>query len=135
MPDRGDDDARPAPGEVAQAGGRRLHVTVELRRRPGGCFGTGPERRDRPPRHVVGVGVLPHLVQIAIRGRLQIDRRRATQRRRRPGRGQELRTGPDEFRGACPYPLRVADDDMRTGRELVQQRPERPVRVRFGQDR
>ncbi len=74
--------------------------------------------------------LLAHLLDRAQRRGAEVDRRGAAAGRRGPGGGQELRRRPDQLGRPGPDPLRVADQHVRAGRQLVQHQPQL-----VGQDR
>jgi len=114
----------PAVRLRARRGDRQRRV-VQLR--------VGGERGDRPPRDAERRGVLADLLDRSQRRGTEVDglpsagsgdRALSTARGGRPRCGQELRRGPDQLAGPGPHPLRVVDQHVRSGRQLVQEQPE-----------
>ena len=79
------------------------------------------ERAHRPPRLVLGQGVLADVGQGAVRRRAQVDRGAAATGRGRPARAEELLAGGDQVVGAAARALRVEHQHMGVGRHQVDQ--------------
>ncbi len=82
--------------------------------------GAGVERADRPPRQPDLGGSLTDLRDRAVGSRAEVDRGAAAERRRAPGRIQELLARPHQLGGAGADPFRVAHQHVRPGGQFVE---------------
>ena len=128
------DDGGPATGEHMGAQHRENLVGPTLLA-PGRRRGAHPEIHraglaelaDRPPMMAAGAGQLPHLVETAESRAaecLDVDRGVAANRGHRPGGFEELLSGLDQVGGAGADFLRIAHQQWRAGRQVIDEQAE-----------